>query len=478
MARRCQTLILLAGLAVITSCQEARQYPPLGTKADSKSDTRPDPVDKNLHELSWLEPAPTNDLPLVFVSEASPEWQQLPFDWNHYPPLPVYLGLPPMQSLAAVVLSEHHRVIKIKVPRGLPDPTPNIPATNPPTYGKWRLGKELFFTPFVKVGSKTYSCATCHDPRRGFAGDPGTPTGTPSNTLSLINVVYNRRQFWDGRVQTLEETLFQSADDEREAASDKRFEKGLATHVWPGFARTIRDDGRFHQQFIDIFGVKQPTQDAIARALATYMRTLLTGDSLYDRAEQMRRNEGASALTAKHFAAHLADEASAWPLRESGDGDKPKRDEMPALLVKGHALFHGKARCSQCHGGPLFTDHDFHNIGLNAKENWPDAGKETGRAVHVPVGLKDARLTGAFRTPSLRNLPGRNPYFHDGSKRTLREAIDFFDVGVLPAPHLTALLKDDARPRRLELTAQEKDALVIFVRSLQGRRVDAVLLTP
>lgn len=480
MVRRCGFLLFVAGLCLLTSCQRAQQYKAIPKEAVTKAEPKEEESEKFLSQLSWIEPAETPDTPIVFVPSSSGEWPKLAAYWNALPfpgGLPtVHLGLPPMQMAAAWALVEHHTVIKIKVPRGLLDPTPNFPPPNPPTLGKWRLGKKLFFTPMLTAGSKKYSCATCHDPRHGFAEDPANPPGARYNTPSLINVAYNRRQFWDGRVRTLEEALFQSANDERRADPEKRLEKGFERHVWGGFARALAEDGRFHKDFIAVLGV-QPTQDAVAQALATYLRTILAGDSLYDRAEQVRRDKNAKTLTAAHFAELVKDEVTAGPLRDSVSSDKPKREEMPMLLVKGHELFHGKARCARCHQGPLFTDDDFHNIGCDAKESWP-LDKETGRAVHVPIGLKEARLIGAFRTPSLRNLEKTYPYFHHASGRTLRDVVDFYDIGVLPAPYLAKTLKDGERPQSLLLSAADRDALVIFLRSLQGQEVDSMVMRP
>src|SRR5207249_2305953 len=155
------------------------------------------------------------------------------------------------------------------------------------------------------------------------------------------------------------------------------------------------------------------TQDTVAQALATYMRTILSGDSLYDRADRIRRERKSTSLTAEHFRDALDDQTAQTFLDD--DGKKRTRAELPALFARGHELFHGKARCATCHPGPLFTDHDYHNVGYPGDEGDPPMGKETGRAAHVPIGLKERRLIGAFRTPTLRNLARTDPYFHNGS---------------------------------------------------------------
>lgn len=472
-------MLFIAMCGVLAACQPAHQYPAIGKKAEVKEDDKPDP-DKDLHKMAWVRPTEeVHDVPIVFVADTSAEWSQLPAYWNHFPPGPVFLGMAPMEGLAAVVMSEHHRVIKIKVPRGLPDPTENIPLANRPTQGQWRLGKELFHTPFLKVDGKLYSCNTCHDSRRSFTSGPSSSTGTRFNTQSLINVVYNRRQFWDGRVRTLEETMFQSADDERAMDAEKRLEKGLKHHVWGGFVRAIEKEKRHDEQFRTVFGIERPTQDAAARAIAAYMRTLLSGDSIYNRAEAVRREKKDVKLSAAHFAAVLANENVAAQLRDSIASKTPTRGELPAMLMNGHELFHGRARCARCHTGPLFTDQDFHNIGFDKEESWPLAEKETGRALRVPIGAKETRLVGAFRTPTLRNLIGTSPYFHDGSRKTLADVIEFYDRGVLPeSPYVASALKDGIVPQNLRLTTEEKQALLIYLRALQGQPMEPMLIEP
>jgi cytochrome c peroxidase len=480
MLRRCSYLAFLAGMLTLTACQRAQMYQVPG-KPPAVSNEKDD---AELRRLSWTEQQARHDLPIVFVAESDAEWPGLKSYWNTLPfpaGMPMaHLGQAPLGAVAALVLTDHYTPIKIKVPRGLPDPTPNIPAANPPTFGKWRLGKTLFFKPILKAGAAIYSCNSCHDPRHGFAEDKLHPEGGKYNTLSLLNVAYNRRQFWDGRVETLEETLVRSFEDERPVSAEKSREKALEQHIWGGFVRELAADPRLSAEFKLVFGVDQPTQNSTAQALATYLRTLLSGDSLHDQADAVRRQQNAETLTAEHFRAVLKDESAVVSLRDHVDSKTPTREEMPALLQKGHELFHGKAGCVACHRGPLFTDHDYHNIGYEGEEGEPAVGVETGRSVHVPVGLKEWRLIGAFRTPSLRNLNRTAPHFHNGSHATLRDVVGFYNGGVLPSLYLAAPLKDadvPGQPRRLNLTDAEKAALVIYLRSLQGGLVDAVLLT-
>lgn len=487
MLRRIGWLAFVLGTCLLTSCQRVQPYRATAPEVRVETPTKDhDAEDWQLRRLSWTEQRERRDLPIVFVpSSNEAEWKHLPTFWN----LPtgittVHLGLPPLQALTAIILSEHHLAIKIKVPRGLPDPTPNIPTTNPPTHGKWRLGKKLFFERMLPVGDDYYSCATCHDPTKSFADANRRSIGGAFNTLSLINVVYNRRQFWDGRVETLEETVVRSLDDERPAidkvSRDANKERALKQHIWSGFVKGLVDekDRRYYADFDLVFGVEHPTQDTVAKALATYMRTILAGDSLYDRANEVRLRKKGPVLLADHFKAVL-DEPGAKSLEDEDYSKKPTLDKMPDLLWDGHELFQGKARCAQCHQGPLFTDQDYHNIGYAGEEGAPPiSGVETGRSAHVPVGRKEYRLVGAFRTPSLRNVSQTSPYFHNGSHLTLRDVVRFYDSGIIPTVHLARALHEGNHELRLRLSKDEGDALVMFLRSLQSAPVDPIVAAP
>jgi cytochrome c peroxidase len=467
MARRCCWLLVFAFL--LTSCDRAHRYGPV-TKEPPK-DENPD-ASKPSYRLAWMEPRTRHDVPIVFIASTDAEWQRLPKFWNASPfgaGMPtVHLGQGPFGAMLSLAMTEQTLVVKIKVPRGLPDPTPLFPPTNPPSLGRWRLGQKLFFERKLQAGADTYSCASCHNPDRGFSDADPRPNGASYNTLSLINVAYNRRQFWDGRVRTLEETVVRSFNDERTVSPDEQRERALKHHVWGGFVTTLVNEKRYEHDFDIVFGLDHPTQDSVAQALATYMRTILAGDSLFDRTAEPKSTADFKAVL---------DDDSALLLRDQYLKDRP-RVEMPELLAKGYEVFKGKARCVQCHNGPLFTDQDYHNVGYPGDEGLPPPGKETGRAAQVPIGLKQARLIGAFRTPSLRNLVKTRPYFHNGALPTLPQVVDFYDAGVQYTPRLAKTLKDGDHEQQLNLTPDERDALVMFLRSLEGTQADPVIQAP
>jgi cytochrome c peroxidase len=481
MARRCCCWLFIFGVLMLTSCQRAQRFSAPAKPPPAEANEKHRDETKYLYRLSWVEPRETRDVPILFVPDTSPEWKHLPAFWTNYPPIPLNLAQEPLPALTAIVVSDQIQAIKIKVPLGLPDPTEYFPKSNPPTLGKWRLGKELFQERQLQGEQGPYSCATCHKPEFGFAERASISERGRYNTLSLINVAYNRRQFWDGRVETLEETLVRSLIDER-AEDPKRSEKALQHHNWGGFVRALAATKRYNEEFQRVFGLgpkDDPTQDAVAQALATYMRTILSGNSLYDCANQIRTEKNARALTTEHFLGLLGkkdENGKALAMLQ----DEPAKELAEAdlkVIATGYELFKDTARCVRCHTGPLFTDHDYHNVGYeDTKEAQPDIGKETGRAVRVPVGLKESRLIGAFRTPSLRNLAHTGPYFHNGTHFTLDEVVEFYDKKVLWTRHLAKALKDGDEARELKLTPAEKDALVMFLRALEGTPVDPIVM--
>src|SRR5262249_43602572 len=153
--------------------------------------------------------------------------------------------------------------VKIKVPLGLPDPTPLLPPGNPPTLAKWQLGKELFFDDLIQMekAERLFSCSSCHNPKHGFAENAALSPYLKRNAQSLINVVYNRRQFWDGRAEVLEETILR---DEREDAT--RATSDLAKkHNFVELGKSLRGNEKYRKRFQEVFGIPEPTPDAAAK---------------------------------------------------------------------------------------------------------------------------------------------------------------------------------------------------------------------
>lgn len=291
------------------------------------------------------------------------------------------------------------------VPKGLPPLT--HPADNPSTPEKIALGKQLYFDPRLSADGKV-SCATCHDPAKGWSNGEKFGVGVDGkkggrNTPTILNSAYSQFQFWDGRAMHLEgQALGPVANPIEMNLPLDQMEKKLN-----------KIEG-YRTQFKQVFGAEEITAPLVAKALAAFERTILSGDAPYDR-----------------FVA----------------GDKTALSES---AQRGLKLFEGKGNCKACHSGPSFSDFAFHNLGVGIDQPAPDAGR---KAVSNLEGDH-----GAFKTPTLREIARTAPYMHDGSHATLEEVVDYYDRGGTPNDQL------DEEIFPLKLTAQEKADLVTFLK--------------
>jgi len=296
-----------------------------------------------------------------------------------------------------------------ELPNGLGTLPPVVaPADNPQTPKKIALGKALFFDKQLS-GDRTISCATCHDPDKGFSDGKTKAIGfngkeLPRHSPTVLNAAYNSFQFWDGRAASLEE---QARGPITSAAEMNLADEGE-------LVRRLQADARYQGKFEEVFG-EAPTLTNVARAIAAYERTLVSRNSRFDRYVR---------------------------------GDKKALSHQEK---EGLALFLGKARCAQCHSGPNFTDNKFYNLGVAEAA---DAGRYT--VTKQPDDL------GAFKTSGLRDITRHAPYMHDGSLATLEAVIDYYDRGGDDAKNKSQLMT------RLELTPEEKRDLTAFLRSLTG----------
>jgi cytochrome c peroxidase len=255
-----------------------------------------------------------------------------------------------------------------RAPRGLPPLA--SPEHNPTTPDKVELGRLLFFDPRLSGTGKT-SCASCHQPERGWADGmerARTDAGHPNlrHTPSLFNVGYHREWTWDGGMPTLEAQIL----------SHWKGQLGRRPEDTAGFlGRSPGYTSRFARAFST-----GPDRDRVAEALAAYVRTVTSGDSQLDR-------------------------------HEAGlDG------VLDAQARAGLAVFSKRAGCATCHPPPLYTDLGFHDRGVALDQRARDPGRMRVTA--------DERQLGAFKTPGLRGLVNTAPYFHDGSAATLEAAVD------------------------------------------------------
>lgn len=290
------------------------------------------------------------------------------------------------------------------------------PETNPFSWKKAELGRKLFFDKRLSSNG-TVSCASCHQVPEAYGDASTLAVGIEKHvgkrhTPSIINVAYNDYQFWDGRVKTLEEQVLGPISNTNEMSLDKNEES--AYHDCVARVRQVKE---YNSLFKESFGREECTLEDIAMAIATFERTILSGNSPYDRYRA---------------------------------GDKKA---LSAQQISGLNLFK-KLGCVNCHLGDNFTNNRFENIGIGMNEPDPDLGRY--------IVTKNERDWGAFKVPTLRQVSQTAPYMHDGSLKTLEEVIDYYDKGGIPNRNLHSLMQP------LHLSDQDKKDLVAFLKSLDG----------
>jgi cytochrome c peroxidase len=282
-----------------------------------------------------------------------------------------------------------------------------FPDDNPYSEDKAELGKTLFFDPLLS-GAKNQSCASCHNPALSWTDNLPRGVGVKemtTHTPTILNVAWVPKPGWAGQFKDLENVAFRpiTAGDIMNMPEQTLIARLAAI---PAYVAA----------FDKVFGEGDITRRKIEAALATYQRTVVSGEASFDR--WIKGDENAI-------------------------GDAAKR---------GFDIFNGKGNCAECHSGWAFTDSSFHDIGVGT-------GKDIGRGKLFP---KSTALQYAFKTPTLRDVARRAPYMHDGSVATLREVIDLYDRGGIDRPSRSEHIKP------LHLTASEKADLIAFLKTLDG----------
>jgi cytochrome c peroxidase len=476
---------------------------PVALGATSPAGAQQDPADYLLPNEAAMTPF-KDRVPIVYVTRNQPGWAALKQFWNEATEEAVD------PDTGAKVT---RKVVKIKVPYGL-TAAPVVPAENPMTVEKWVLGKKLYFDEILST-NRSVSCASCHDPNKGFADGKKSSTGIggqtgPINSPTVFNAAYNRLQFWDGRATSLEDQSQGPVGNKLEMFAGK-------ADPWEEAVARLRADPEFVKAFLAVFG-HAPTRDAAAKAVATYERTVLLGDSLQDRAEQAMRKRvieeetGKFELKAEDYAetlkaAFAAKDPALADLGLNPAKDAGKIDEYAKRLLNGRTLFFNKARCTNCHAGDTYSDGGFHNLGVGATKDGKLPPQEFGRFQALPTGHKDYAAIGAFKTPGVRGLLQTAPYMHSGGEKTLEEVVDFYDRGGNVNPYLSEKMRDTAAeaayvqaraegrpvdpdvktygpnrkpviPLKLNLTPQEKADLVLFLKALNGYPLDPLVADP
>ena len=308
--------------------------------------------------------------------------------------------------------------ITIAVPLGLPGVP--VPSDNPETAEAVDLGRRLFYD--KKLSSdNSLACASCHNPNLGFTDRQKHSTGFKGqagkrNAPTVVNAAYVPFQFWDGRAGSLE--------DQAAGPIANPIEMNQKHEVC---VSKLAADPTYRAEFRKVFGPGQVTIGKVEKALASFERTLISGDSPFDR------------------------------YQFGGDAKA-----LSPAAVRGLEIFRDPARanCAACHTinehFALFTDGKFHNIGIGVDDegNLTDLGRYNETKVDADKG--------AFKTPTLRNVALSSPYMHDGILKTLRDVVDYYAGGGNSNPYL------DKKIKPLHLSGQERDDLVQFLKSLTG----------
>jgi cytochrome c peroxidase len=293
-----------------------------------------------------------------------------------------------------------------------------IPPDNPMTPEKVALGRQLFFDKRLS-GDGSRSCNSCHLCEKGLTDGLPKAIGAfnkplPRSSPTLWNIGYHKMFYWDGRSASLEKQAMAAWQLANMGAKDHETE----------ILSTINGLQGYRSQFQKVFG-SDATAENMMQAIAAFERTIISGDTAWDR----------------------------WQA-----GDQSAASEA---AKRGYEVFK-EAKCTNCHDGVLFTDQQFHNVGIGMDAPEPDAGR--GKISNKP------EETGAFKTPTLRDVAKSAPYFHDGSVATLEEAVDLMLGGGKPNQYL-----DKKNLEKRTVTPEQRRDLLEFLTSLN---VDCRLSQP
>jgi cytochrome c peroxidase len=294
-------------------------------------------------------------------------------------------------------------------PLGLP---PVVwPTDNPYSAARVELGRYLFFDPRLSANGKV-SCAACHSPEHAFAGGDPAPVGVTGKPLrrrvpTIINRAYGRSQFLDGRAATLEAQILGPVTDPNEMGTTPK-----------AAADAIAKIAGYQPLFERAFGDSKVDFQRITYAIATFERTILSGNSAYDRYV---------------------------------NGDK---HALSPSAKRGLQIFERTGECTECHNGFNLTNEKFASLGIGPDQHPPDLG--------VAEISKKSRDEGKFKVPTLREVVHTGPYMHDRRDKTLDDVLEFYRKGGQPSRYL------DSRIAPFFLDAAAKADLTAFLESLNG----------
>ena len=302
---------------------------------------------------------------------------------------------------------------ELDIPQGFPQMV--VPKNNPMTVQGVELGRKLFYDVRLS-GDNTQACATCHFSTASYADSAQFSTGITGaigdrNAMAVVNVGYSFSLFWDGRAATLEEQALAPVTNPVEMNA-----------TWPDVLTKLNADSYYRDEFKFVYGVNVIDSFDVARALAQFERTMISGNSKYD-----KYLRGELILSDEEF--------------------------------RGLSIFMTeKGDCFHCHGTVLTMGYDYENNGLQNVMTDFGRGDITNYATDI----------GKFKPPTLRNIELTAPFMHNGSLATLEEVVEFYNSGVnQSSPNISPLMLKANRPGgSLNLTATEKSDLVVFLKTL------------
>ncbi len=301
-----------------------------------------------------------------------------------------------------------------------------IPADNPMSVEAIELGRYLFYEKRLS-GDNTMNCASCHSPQNSFSDNNQFSVGIDGiqgtrQSMALINLGWEDFFFWEGRAASLEQQILEPIPNPIEMHQS-----------WKAAAEKLNGDVVYRNRFLKAFGKSSIDSTQIAKAIAQFLRTMVSGESKFD---VMYKYENGMSLTAAEqqvFTTIEIDEWAGYDLFKSLNG----------------------ADCFHCHNGPMMRVKKFSNNGLDATVT------DLGRAA-VTGNPND---NGKFKVPTLRNIALTAPYMHDGRFSTLDEVIEFYSTGIHTSPTIDPLI-EYANQGGVQLSTEEKTLLKKFLFTL------------
>lgn len=309
----------------------------------------------------------------------------------------------------------------LKIPSHFPEMP--IPEDNPMTVEGVALGRKLFYEKLLS-GDNTMSCGSCHSPQAAFSDPNQFSSGIDGvegnrNSMVLINLGWNTSFFWDGRAKTIEEQVLQPVENPIEMHEN-----------WMNVISELSQSIEYRNLFYYAFGEPGITKEKAAKALAQFIRTMISGNSKFDVIYKNENNLPLTAMEQALYSTVTAEELAGYDLFKSLNG----------------------ADCFHCHNGPLMQVQKFSNNGLDA------VFMDLGRAI-VTGNPSDE---GKFKVPTLRNIQYSGPYMHDGRFATIDEVIDHYSHGVNLSETIDPLI-EYASQGGVQLDPTEKQWLKAFL---------------